>query len=84
MITEALPQFHSYHLDDDPDLMSCSVVAARSGNEGVKGISEPLPKEDLANFYGACSPLRVRYVLDDREDGVSSDYTFQMLEGIDD
>ena len=69
VITEVVPQFHRYHLDDNPDLTSCSLIAVRHGNEGVKSTSEPLPVEVLANFYGDHSPLEVQYVLDLRKGG---------------
>ena len=69
VVTELLPQFHHYHLDDDPDLTSCSIIAVRSGNEGLKASSAPIPREDLENFYGAFSPLKVRYVIDHRKGG---------------
>ena len=69
IIAEVLPQFHHYHLDDNPDLTSCSLVAVRYENEGLKSDSEALPKSDLQNFYGACAPLDVRYVLDRRKGG---------------
>ena len=32
-IAEMLPQFHHYHLDDDPELTSCSLIAVRSDVE---------------------------------------------------
>ena len=71
---ELLPQFHHYHLDDDPELTSCSLIAARFGDEGVKSVSEALPKEDLANFYGKLSPLEVRYVVDLCKGGTLSSF----------
>ena len=82
MITELVPRFHRYHLDDDPDLTSCSIIANRHGAEGVKSSSVALPREDLENFYGKLCPLRVRYVLDHRKGGTlpSSDHSFQELE----
>ncbi len=55
-ITEMLPQFHRYHLDDTPELTSCSLMAVRHSNENVKPASEALPKEDFEKFYGANSP----------------------------
>ena len=80
-ITEMLPQFHRYHLDDDPELTSCSLIAVRHGEEGVKSSSEALPKDDLENFYGTYSPLAVRYILDLRKGGAlpSLDYEVQQL-----
>ncbi len=79
VITEMLPRFHHYHLDDDPDLTSCSLIAVRHGDEGVKSSSKALPKEDLEDFYGAYSPLTVQYVLDLRKGGTlpSFDHHFR-------
>ena len=81
VIAEVLPQFHHYHLDDNPDLTSCTLIAVRHGDEWVKSDSEALPKEDLENFYGLYSPLRVRYVLDLRKGGAlpSFDHYFEGL-----
>ena len=69
VIGELLPRFHRYHLDDDPDLTSCSLMAVRQGSTGLKYSSEPLGSEHLMNFYGALSPLTVRYVRDQRKGG---------------
>ena len=76
VINELLPRFHKYHLDDDPNLTSCSLFATRRGEEGVKSHSNKLPGEDLENFYGKFSPLSVRYIKDHRKGGAlpSSDY----------
>ena len=81
VVAEVLPQFHHYHLDDQPNLTSCSLIAVRHGDEGVKSASEGLPREDLENFYGAFAPLNVRYVLDLRKGGAfpSQDYLFERL-----
>jgi N4-bis(aminopropyl)spermidine synthase len=62
-VQRMMPQLHSYHLDDAPDLKSCNVMLkAVPGNErSVK--SEPITDpERLANFYGRDALPRVRYV----------------------
>jgi predicted methyltransferase len=59
-----LPEFHHYHLDDDPQLTSCCMVIMRDGGSKIPYASEPLPSERLQNFYGADSPLKIRYVRD--------------------
>ena len=81
VIAELVPRFHHYHLDDDPDLTSCSLIAVRHGDEGMKSKSEALPKEYLENFYGQFAPLRVRYVIDLTEAGKlpSSDFRLDEL-----
>jgi predicted methyltransferase len=81
VITELVPQFHRYHLDDAPNLTSCSLFAVRYGSEGVKVTSDALQTEDLENFYGACAPLRIRYVRDLRNGGklASKDHRLEPL-----
>ena len=80
-ITEMLPRFHHYHLDDTPDLTSCSLIAIRYGDLRVKTSSEALAKDDLDKFYGAYSPLVVKYVYDLRKGGAlpSRDYEVELF-----
>ena len=79
IVTELVPQFHRYHLDDDPELTSCSLIAVRYGEDGLKSGSEALPSEHLENFYGKSSPLKVKYVRDLTRGGLlpSSDHCFE-------
>ena len=79
LVAEMLPQFHHYHLDDDPDLTSCVLISVRYDAAGLKSSSQALPSEYLGNFYGASSDLAVRYVIDLRKDGPisSNDYKLQ-------
>lgn len=64
-IAEMVPEFHQYHLDDAPELQSCSLLVARNNEECEKGYaSKPLEPERLRNFYGAKSPLKIRYIRD--------------------
>ena len=81
MITELVPRFQHYHLDDKPDLTSCSIIAARHGCDGIKSSSYPLPEDDLKNFYGQHAPLSVHYIRDDRAGGkfASKDYRCEPL-----
>lgn len=69
IIVEMLPEFHHYHLDDNPELTSCSLVARRLGYKPSKYSSVDLDNEELKNFYGDESPLVVRYVRDKRLGG---------------
>ena len=80
-ITELVPNFQRYHLDDNPDLTSCSILAVRHGCDGVKSSSIPLSKRELENFYGANAPLGVQYIKDDRAGGkfASKDYHCEPL-----
>jgi len=63
-ISVLLPEFHRYHLDDTPDLTSCSMVVRRINYSPTTYTSKPLKRSMLASFYGEESPLRVRYVRD--------------------
>ena len=62
VVSELLPQLHSYHLDDAPDLRSCSCLFRRIDPGLMETTSEPLESARLENFYGKNSPLRFRYV----------------------
>ena len=81
VIVEMLPEFHHYHLDDTPDLTSCSLIANRFGYDSVAYSSTDLDKEQLANFYGEEAPLTIRYVRDKREGGrfPSQDHTMEPM-----
>ena len=76
LISELIPKFHHYHLDDDPELTSCSLIAVRHGNGGVRSISKPLTLEEKENFYGSDKPLDTHYIIDLRNGGLlpSKDY----------
>jgi N4-bis(aminopropyl)spermidine synthase len=84
-VAEMLPEFHHYHLDDAPDLTSCSLVVHRCQEIPVEYRSEKLPPHRLANFYGAENPLRHRYVLDKTNGGkrISRDVEFSPYEEAD-
>ena len=62
VVAEMQPQLHLYHLDDAPDLRSCSCLFRRIDAQRMEARSEPLTPSRLLNFYGRESPLRVRYV----------------------
>ena len=62
-VAEMLPQFHMYHLDDSPDLRSCSMVFERQSFNGQ--ISSIAMEESVrTDFYGKGKPLEIRYVRD--------------------
>ena len=69
VIREVVPEFHHYHLDDAPDLTSCSMVVRRVSGGHSAYASEPLPAEYVQNFYGRHNPLRIRYVRDKTNGG---------------
>ena len=62
VVAEMLPQLHTYHLDDAPDLRSCSCLFRRVAPKCMQVTSEPLAPIRLKNFYGRNSPLSFRYV----------------------
>jgi hypothetical protein len=62
VVSELLPQLHFYHLDDAPDLRSCSCLFRRIDPSCMQTTSKPLESKRLENFYGKSSPLCFRYV----------------------
>lgn len=83
IIAEMVPRFHTYLLDDDPDLTSCSLIIRRINLIDSEYNSKPLEFADLDKFYGQNSPLRIQYVKDLEYDGKyphSVDYEFVPLE----
>ena len=62
VVAELLPQLHLYHLDDAPDLRSCSCLFRRIDTKCMSSESTALSPPRLANFYGKSSPLRYRFV----------------------
>ena len=63
-MADMLPEFHRYHLDDDPQLTSCCMLIKRDDAPIVPYASEPLPAELRRNFYGADAPLNIHYIRD--------------------
>lgn len=78
-ISELIPEFHRYHLDDTPDLTSCSLVIKRRNVPKERLRSKPLPQEMLNQFYGEEAPLKVHYVRDKTNGGklASRDYELE-------
>jgi hypothetical protein len=79
IVSELLPEFHHYHLDDAPELTSCSMVIRRVEYSRSGYASQPLSLEMLRNFYGEESPLRVKYIRDSTRGGKlpSKDHTIE-------
>jgi N4-bis(aminopropyl)spermidine synthase len=63
-VQRMMPQVHSYHLDDAPDLRSCNLLLkAVPGNEPGETESAAIRDQGrLKNFYGRGNSPRVRYV----------------------
>jgi N4-bis(aminopropyl)spermidine synthase len=84
LVVEMIPAFHTYHLDDSPDLTSCSLIFRRQGNIINKSYdSRPLPKEQFKDFYGENKSLKIKYVRDLTKGGTepSKDHKFELIEG---
>lgn len=81
VVSHLLPEFHQYHLDDLPDLKSCSMFVRRLSPLSRPFKSSVLEAEMLENFYGSENPLRVHYVRDRTGGGKlsSRDYEFEPL-----
>ena len=62
LVAEMLPEQHFYHLDDAPDLKSCSCLFRRITPKIWNTESRKLDQVRFENFYGNNNPLKVRYV----------------------
>lgn len=83
--SEMVPKLHTYHLDDDPSLTSCSLIFQRIKYHSSNYSSQPLKKSDRKNFYGTNRDLEVRYVRDTRKQlktglPVSSEYEIEYID----
>jgi predicted methyltransferase len=63
-VAEMLPEFHRYHLDDSPELTSCSLLVERDDPIDSEYASLDVPESELPNFYGRDNPAMYRYVRD--------------------
>ena len=86
-VSRMMPQLHSYHLDDAPDLRSCNLmIKARPGNtERVD--SQPIcDSARLDNFYGRDTQLRVKYIRErkrvDYGKADEAEYEFELLQEV--
>ena len=84
-VSRMMPQLHSYHLDDAPDLRSCNLtIKARPGNTERMG-SEPIrDSARLDNFYGRDTRVRVKYIRErkrlDYGKADETEYELELLE----
>ena len=62
VVAEMLPELHLYHLDDNPDLRSCTCVFRAVEKDKSLPDSKPLDMSRIGNFYGRNNPLRVKYI----------------------
>ncbi len=81
VVCEMQPQLHLYHLDDAPNLRSCSCLMRQIDQERHSKASLPLSSDRLNNFYGKNNQLRYQYVKEtptlnrDR----ASDHLYQLI-----
>ncbi len=81
LVAEMVPQLHLYHLDDAPDLRSCTCLFRRHDTNMAPGSSERLSTERLNNFYGRNNPLTIHYVreLSDLNYGKATDDSYELV-----
>ena len=80
-ISEMLPNFHKYHLDDNPNLTSCCMIIDRESFPLRNYDSKPISDEALKDFYGYDVPLKIHYIRDKTNGGKleSKDYEAEPL-----
>lgn len=86
-VARLMPQLHSYHLDDAPELRSCNLMLRSVPGNGRTPSSELiLDPARLANFYGSDSPPTVRYIRErfrvDYGKAHEDEYSLELLEGV--
>ncbi len=84
-VQKMMPQLHSYHLDDAPNLRSCNLIFKALPNNPPPGPSAPITDQKrLANFYGRDNKPKVRYVREkkrlDYGKAHEDEYSFEWLE----
>ena len=60
IVDQMIPARHSYHLDDAPDLKSCTMGLRMVRKSGID--NSRLTGDRLENFYGRSQRMRVHYV----------------------
>lgn len=80
-VSRMMPQLHSYHLDDNPDLRSCNLILRSvPGNKRTYASSKIDDPDRLANFYGLDLGPKVRYVKEKKrlDYGMASDEEYEL------
>lgn len=62
LVAEMLPQLHQYHLDDAPELRSCTCLFRCYNPSSRPNKSLGVSQDRLNNFYGRNNPLKVKYI----------------------
>jgi predicted methyltransferase len=87
-VQQMMPELHSYHLDDAPELRSCNVILEPTGTGQASDSVAITDPERLANFYGRGSTPQVRYVRERARlnygKAHESEYLLELLEDADD
>ena len=83
-VSRMLPQLHSYHLDDAPDLKSCNLIISSLPGSGHTPNSDSIrDAEQLEHFYGKSASPYVRYVREKRRvdygKANETEYEFELL-----
>ena len=84
-VQRLMPEVHSYHLDDAPDLRSCNVILrALPGNATQTTSAAITDPARIANFYGRQGSPVVRYIKErarlDYGKANESEYALELLE----
>ncbi len=84
-VQRMMPQVHSYHLDDAPELRSCNLLLKALPDAERVVVSAPIDDpQRLQNFYGKDNRPRVRYVRErarlEYGKAHSDEYELEMLE----
>jgi N4-bis(aminopropyl)spermidine synthase len=72
-VAEELPNLHSYHLDDDPNLKSSFITICQSGNLQSKSlmpwVARTVHPLEIPNFYGrSVQPPYPKYIAEDGQE----------------
>jgi N4-bis(aminopropyl)spermidine synthase len=81
VISELVPEMHTYHLDDHPNLRSCSLIARRLEviHPSTLSYNCALRPDWISNFYGANAALDVQYVRDLTNGGKLSSHDIELV-----
>lgn len=84
-VQRLMPEVHSYHLDDNPNLRSCNVVLRALPGGARATVSAPIRDQArVANFYGRQGDPIVRYVREkvrlDYGKAHESEYELELLD----
>lgn len=73
-VAEMIPKFHSYHLEDAPELTSCSLIMKRFKFTKQPYSSQPIKQEEKDRFYGKEAPLKWKCIRDKLNGGKLPSY----------